>query len=113
MPSRVKVQGDLYHGTVPPGAVYVGRPAPGLKASPYANPFSTRQYDLATVQRLFRAHLAHHPGLIARARVDLAGWDICCWCPPDALWCHGTDWLVLAGGGELADLSPLLEASTP
>jgi hypothetical protein len=38
-PRRVKVQGDLYHGKVPPGAVYVGRAAPGLPASDYANPF--------------------------------------------------------------------------
>lgn len=43
-PRRVRVQGDLYHGVIPVAddglpAVYVGRAAPGLKASPYANPF--------------------------------------------------------------------------
>jgi hypothetical protein len=36
---RVRVQGDLFHGLVPDGAVYVGRAAPGLKRSRYANPF--------------------------------------------------------------------------
>jgi hypothetical protein len=44
MPERVKVQGDLFHGVIPlqddgRSAVYVGRAAPGLPASPYANPF--------------------------------------------------------------------------
>jgi predicted RNase H-like HicB family nuclease len=39
MPERLKVQGDLFHGVIPEGSVYVGRAAPGLPASPYANPF--------------------------------------------------------------------------
>jgi hypothetical protein len=38
-PRRVKVRGDLFHGRVPVGATYVGRAAPGLTASIYANPF--------------------------------------------------------------------------
>jgi hypothetical protein len=38
-PRRVRVRGDLFHGKVPEGAVYVGRAAPGLPASIYANPF--------------------------------------------------------------------------
>ena len=37
-PVRVRVIGDLFHGRIPDGAVYVGRAAPGLSASPYANP---------------------------------------------------------------------------
>ena len=36
-PRRVKVAGDLWHGRVPDGAVYVGRAAPGLKRSRWAN----------------------------------------------------------------------------
>jgi hypothetical protein len=42
-PRRVKVTGDLWHASVPDGAVYVGRAAPGLRASPFANPFSLRR----------------------------------------------------------------------
>jgi hypothetical protein len=38
-PRRVKVEGDLFHPRVPPGAIYVGRSGPGLPASKYANPF--------------------------------------------------------------------------
>jgi len=36
-PQRVRVAGDLFHGRVPDGAVYVGRAARGLTVSPYAN----------------------------------------------------------------------------
>ncbi|WFE40922.1 hypothetical protein [Micromonospora sp. WMMD998] len=35
---RVRVLGDLHHGRIPAGAVYIGRAAPGLRANPYANP---------------------------------------------------------------------------
>jgi hypothetical protein len=35
MTRRVKITGDLFHGQIPDGAVYVGRQAPGLRRSPY------------------------------------------------------------------------------
>lgn len=52
MARRVKVQGDLFHGRLPlqadgRPAVYVGRGAPGLPASIYANPFKAGE----TVER--------------------------------------------------------------
>src|SRR4029450_12834702 len=47
MTRRVKVTGDLFHGQVPDGAVYVGRAAPGLPRSPYANPFTVKTDGLA------------------------------------------------------------------
>ena len=87
---RVKVAGDLFHGRVPVGAVYVGRAAPGLPASPYANPFPVRAHGLAEALRRYREHLAAHPGLVAAAAADLAGRDYACWCPPDRA-CHGDD----------------------
>lgn len=87
---RVQVQGDLFHGRVPDGAVYVARAAPGLPASPYANPFPVRAHGLPEALRLYREHLAAHPGLVAAAAVDLAGRDYACWCPPDRA-CHGDD----------------------
>jgi hypothetical protein len=53
---RAKVTGDLYHGQVPDGAVYVGRAAPGLRRSPYANPYPVKTYGLAESLRLYRIH---------------------------------------------------------
>lgn len=38
-PKRVKITGGLFRGKVPDGAVYVGRAQPGLKQSPFANPW--------------------------------------------------------------------------
>lgn len=57
-PRRVKVTGDLFHGRIPDGAVYVGRGAPGLKASPYRNPYTVKRHGLDESRRLFRAYLA-------------------------------------------------------
>jgi hypothetical protein len=42
-PRRVRVIGDYFHGRLPPGSVYVGRPAPGLRRSRYANVFAVRR----------------------------------------------------------------------
>ncbi|MGW4426091.1 hypothetical protein, partial [Streptosporangium sp. NPDC004631] len=68
---RVRVVGDLFHGRVPAGAVYVGRAAPGLKASPYANPHCVggtgcrrcpgRVHDLNEASWLYGLHLDHNP----------------------------------------------------
>lgn len=80
MPRRVKVEGDLYHGRVPAGAVYVGRAAPGLPASPFANPFPVRKYGRAKAIRMYRDRLLADPGLLAKARSELAGKDLACWC---------------------------------
>lgn len=43
MAERVKVTGGMFRGKVPTGAVYVGRAMPGLKQSPFANPWCVRQ----------------------------------------------------------------------
>lgn len=37
--TRVRVEGDLFHGRVPDGAIYIGRSAPGLLQSAFHNPF--------------------------------------------------------------------------
>lgn len=108
-PRRVRVVGDLYHGQVPDGAVYVGRAAPGLSASPYANPFKIGRpapasagslagripSDLKDLKAMFLRHLAANPALVARARRDLHGRDLACWCRLDADWCHADTWLAL------------------
>jgi hypothetical protein len=58
MTHRVKVTGDLFHGQIPDGAVYVGRAAPGLRRSLYANPFKIGRdaADAAEAVQLYRLH---------------------------------------------------------
>lgn len=86
MIKRVRVTGDLYHGRVPEGAVYVGRAAPGLPASPYCNPFTVRKHGTDAL-RLYAEHLDANPHLVEQARRDLAGRDLACWCRLDQP-CH-------------------------
>ncbi|WP_328415726.1 DUF4326 domain-containing protein [Micromonospora sp. NBC_00389] len=78
--SRVRVQGDLYHPVVPTGAVYVGRQGFGLRRSPWANPFSLRRHDRAEALRLYRQWLVRQPALVDRARRELTGKQLACWC---------------------------------
>ena len=100
-PRRVRVAGDLFHGRVPPGAVYVGRAAPGLPASRYANPYRVSDHGAPEAARLYLEHVASRPDVAAGIRRDLAGRDLACWCPlpaegePDI--CHAALLLVLAG----------------
>jgi hypothetical protein len=54
MTARVKVTGDLFHGQVPDGAVYVSRQAPHRKRSPYASPYPVKTYWYAVKQGIFR-----------------------------------------------------------
>jgi hypothetical protein len=93
MSRRVKVTGDLFHGQVPDGAVYVSRQAPHLKRSPYANPYTVKKYPLAESLRLYRLHAESFD--LASLRRDLAGRDLACWCPLDQP-CHGDILLELA-----------------
>jgi hypothetical protein len=98
----VRVESDLFHARVPEGAVYVGRAAPGLPASPYANPYRAGIYGAATAVELYRAYLAARPRLAEAARLELAGRDLACWCKlpaagePDH--CHAAVLLELANG---------------
>jgi hypothetical protein len=93
MTRRVKVEGDLFHGRAPDGAIYVGRGKPGLPGSPYANPYPVKTYGQAESLRLY---LLHAEGFDAAAlRRDLAGRDLACWCPLDRP-CHADVLLELA-----------------
>jgi Domain of unknown function (DUF4326) len=76
---RVKVTGDLFHGRIPDGAVYVGRQPPGLRRSPYANLYPVRTYGPAESLRLYRLHVESVD--LAALRRNLAGRDLACWCP--------------------------------
>jgi Domain of unknown function (DUF4326) len=98
--TRVRVAGDLFHGRVPAGAVYVGRAAPGLPASPYANPYTVRAHGAPEAVRLCLEHVVSRPDVAAGIVRDLAGKDLACWCAlpaagqPDL--CHAAALLVLA-----------------
>ena len=95
MAKRVRVLGHLYHGHVPAGAVYAGRPAPGLRGSPYASqPAPDRVCRLCGVTHdrddalaAYERDLDDNPALVAAARRELADVEIACWCRPEVA-CH-------------------------
>jgi hypothetical protein len=93
MTRRVKVTGDLFHGRIPDGAIYVGRQAPGLRRSPYANPFAVKTYGLAESLLRYRLHIEGFD--MATLERDLTGKDLACWCPLDQP-CHADVLLELA-----------------
>jgi hypothetical protein len=71
--------------------VYIGRP------SPWGNPFRLGvDGDRATVVRKFREFIMgpHGAKLRERARVELRGKTLGCWCAP--LPCHGDVWEEIA-----------------
>ena len=90
----MRVIGDLFHGRVPEGAVYIGRGAPGLPASRYANAHRVGgvcrrcgvQHDQGAAVAAYALDLAADPHLVDAARCELAGRDLACWC---RLTCHG------------------------
>jgi hypothetical protein len=110
MPKRLRVQGDLYHGIVPEGAVYIGRSAPGLPRSPFHNPFKLNTpgcESVADVLVVYENWLAYghtapypRPGESARLAAireealtrieagELTGRDVACWCREGSP-CHG------------------------
>lgn len=79
------------HG-IPAGAVYIGRP------SRWGNPFVVgRDGSRADVIHKYRSWLLDQPELVARARRELMGKDLVCWCAPLA--CHGDVLLWIANSG--------------
>src|SRR5262245_59394869 len=107
---RVRVRGDLYHGEVPDGAIYVGRAAPGLKASPYHNRHRVgrtcrtcgRTHDRAESVTTYAQDLTADPELIARIHRELRGADLACWCSLDGP-CHGDVLIRVAAGDDPLD----------
>jgi hypothetical protein len=94
------VRGDLFHGEVPEATVYVGRAAPGLPASPYANPFPVKVHGRAGSLRLYREHLAARLDLVLAIRREIGpDRDVACWCPPGTP-CHGDVVLEVAAGAD-------------
>lgn len=104
----MKVQGDLFHGVVPAGAVYVGRAAPGLKQSQYRNAHRVGKpcraceggpvHTLLEALALYERDLYSATDLFADARTELTGRDLACWCrtpePGEPDLCHAAVLLV-------------------
>lgn len=74
-----------------PGPIYVGRPGP------WGNPFHVGKHGTrAEAIALYREWLLAQPALVARARRELRGRDLECWCAP--LPCHADVLLEIANG---------------
>lgn len=79
----------------PAGLTYIGRRCTmggwRLEQSPWANPYSIRQAGSAEAAvDLYASWLAMHPELVERARRELAGGILGCWCPVEkGAPCHG------------------------
>lgn len=81
--------------------VYVGRAPRGWPPSPWGNPFTLEDHGAAAM-RLYLDHLEQHPELVERARTELAGKVLACWCAPRL--CHGEALARLADGEALAEI---------
>lgn len=81
---------NKYHGTAPPGAVYIGRP------SKWGNPFDVKTYGRGVALKMFRSwvYAPARAELRDQARSELKGKDLVCFCKPKA--CHGDLWLEIA-----------------
>lgn len=80
---------------MPAGAVYVGRP------SRWGNPY-VRSVGGVTPEELYRRWLtltASGIKIADRARAELAGKDLACWCPVGRP-CHADVLIELANGGD-------------
>ena len=76
-PRGVQVEGDLFHGRVPAGAIYVGRAAPGLPASKFGNPFRLRLcVDRAHPLRGYVEAAVGEVTVITRDRLDESHYDL-------------------------------------
>lgn len=99
--SHPRVLNMHHHGAqVPHGAVYVGRDSTG-RVGPWGNPFSVAEHGRKAL-RLYLDHLAGNPGLVVRARAELGGKRLACWCAPAP--CHAEVLARLADGEDLAEI---------
>lgn len=86
----------------PADLVYVGRKCTmggwRLDASEWANPYTVKMSETAQqAVEFYRSWLVMRPDLIERARCELAGTTLACWCKPGAA-CHGAFLRDIANG---------------
>ena len=105
---------------LPAGALYVGRSAPGLPASRYANRHRVGacrvcqgEHDQAAAVTAYTAEFAARAELVDVARAELAGMGLACWCLPGAGPCHGDVLVLVAAGVEPADALQRVLAEPP
>lgn len=87
MPKRIKYRRGM---NLPSNTVYVGRP------TDWGNPYvigmhGTREQVLGQ----FQAHVDRNPELAERAKKELRGCDLACWCDLDKD-CHADIWMEIA-----------------
>lgn len=85
----INVRGRLKVLADDPSFVYVGRAMPRIRlaGSPFANPFKLgRDGDRDEVIAMYRTWLTDNVDLLERARRELVGKTLGCWCHPEA--CH-------------------------
>lgn len=80
---------------MPAGAVYVGRP------TKWGNPFKLPYFSRNGVLAVYDAWLMTEKGkeIVAAAKRELRGHDLCCWCKPGAP-CHADVLLRIANEGD-------------
>jgi hypothetical protein len=76
---------------------------------PWTVAASSRRAAHVMVVTLFREYLDNGPELVERARLELAGRDLMCWCAPEFA-CHVDVWLAVANA---APLGPVAAADHP
>lgn len=102
MPDRIRLR-RAKGWRKPEGTITVARP------SAWGNPFKLGEAvevgsERVTLDRdlmiaLYRRWLLEHPELVERAREELAGHDLACWCALDEA-CHADVLLRVANGGD-------------
>jgi hypothetical protein len=81
--------------------VYIGRAVPRsrLKKSPFANPFKiSKTLSREESIREYKGWLLAQPELVEKARKELKGKVLGCWCKPEA--CHGDVLVEIVEGNE-------------
>jgi hypothetical protein len=81
---------------MPPNTMSVARPGP------WGNPYrvgDSGSPDAATAVGQFRAHLEANPSLVEKARQQLAGKNLACWCALSDP-CHADVLLEIANPGD-------------
>lgn len=80
--------------------VYIGRACRGLPCSPYANPFIIGKHgSREEVIQKYKEWIYKQPKLIERARRELRGKVLACWCAPKK--CHGDVLVEIASRGDI------------